>query len=121
MKKIHHIGIVSDNLDFVYIDANHDYKFITEDMRNFWKKVRIGGIMGGHDYYNGYQRMCDDVIRAVGEFAYENKLQLRVETYPFKSLDLLAKIGRFLYLFLPYTNVLCSCVVKDPPECSNIT
>ena len=36
--------------------------------------------MGGHDYYNGYQRMCDDVIRAVGEFAYEKKLQLRVET-----------------------------------------
>ncbi len=71
---------IPDNLDFVYIDANHDYKFITEDMRNFWKKVRTGGIMGGHDYYNGYQRMCDDVIRAVGEFAYENKLQLRVET-----------------------------------------
>jgi hypothetical protein len=71
---------IPDNLDFVYIDANHNYKFITEDMRNFWKKVRVGGIMGGHDYYNGYQRMCDDVIRAVGEFAYENKLQLRVET-----------------------------------------
>lgn len=71
---------IPDNLDFVYIDANHNYKFIVEDMNNFWKKVRIGGIMGGHDYYNGYQRMCDDVIRAVGEFAYEKELQLRVET-----------------------------------------
>ena len=71
---------IPDNLDFVYIDANHNYKFIVEDMNNFWKKVRIGGIMGGHDYYNGYQRMCDNVIRAVGEFAYEKKLQLRVET-----------------------------------------
>lgn len=70
---------IPDNLDFVYIDANHNYKFIKRDIKNFWKKVRVGGIMGGHDYYNGYHRMCDDVIRAVGEFAYENKLQLRVD------------------------------------------
>jgi len=71
---------IPNNLDFAYIDANHSYKYIKEDMKNFWGKVKVGGIMGGHDYYNGFHRICDDVIRAVGEFAYENKIQLRVDS-----------------------------------------
>lgn len=68
-----------NNMDFIYIDANHEYKYITEDMKNFWKKIRVGGIMGGHDFYNGYHRICNDVIRAVCKFAVENKLQLRTD------------------------------------------
>lgn len=70
---------IPNKLDFVYIDANHSYKHIKEDMANFWKKVKVGGIMGGHDFYNGYHRICDDVIRSVCEFAVKNKLQLRTD------------------------------------------
>jgi len=38
------------SLDFVYIDANHDFPNFTNDLHNWKKKVRIGGIVAGHDY-----------------------------------------------------------------------
>jgi len=40
-----------NSLDFVYIDANHEYPFVTEDIVHWSKKVRSGGIVAGHDYY----------------------------------------------------------------------
>lgn len=42
---------VDNSLDFVYIDANHDFAHVTEDIFHWSKKVRPGGIVSGHDYY----------------------------------------------------------------------
>lgn len=43
---------VEDNtLDFVYIDADHSYDFVMQDMILWGRKVRKGGIISGHDYY----------------------------------------------------------------------
>ena len=39
-----------ESLDFVYIDGNHDFKHVTEDISEWGKKVRKGGIISGHDY-----------------------------------------------------------------------
>ena len=39
-----------ESLDFVYIDANHGYKNVSEDIREWSRKVRKGGIIAGHDY-----------------------------------------------------------------------
>ena len=38
------------SLDFVYIDANHDFPNFISDLHYWLKKVRIGGIISGHDY-----------------------------------------------------------------------
>lgn len=38
------------SLDFVYIDANHQFDFIMRDIIEWSKKVKIGGIVSGHDY-----------------------------------------------------------------------
>jgi len=40
-----------NSLDFVYIDANHEYPFVIQDIIHWTKKVRVGGIVAGHDYY----------------------------------------------------------------------
>ncbi len=40
-----------DSLDFVYIDANHEFRYIAEDLVEWTKKVRPGGIVSGHDYF----------------------------------------------------------------------
>lgn len=40
-----------ESLDFVYIDGNHEFKFIAEDISEWTKKVRTGGIVSGHDYF----------------------------------------------------------------------
>ena len=39
-----------ESLDFVYIDANHTLKYIIEDIVEWTKKVRKGGIVSGHDF-----------------------------------------------------------------------
>lgn len=40
-----------NSLDFVYIDANHEFRYIAEDLVEWTKKVRPGGIVSGHDYF----------------------------------------------------------------------
>jgi len=42
--------IVPDNLDLVFIDANHSYQYVRQDIELWWPKVRPGGILCGHDF-----------------------------------------------------------------------
>ena len=39
-----------NSLDFVYIDGNHDFVNVTNDIHAWGKKVKVGGIISGHDY-----------------------------------------------------------------------
>jgi predicted O-methyltransferase YrrM len=39
-----------NSLDFVYIDGNHDFVSCTNDISAWLRKVRVGGIIAGHDY-----------------------------------------------------------------------
>lgn len=57
-------------LDFVYIDANHAYEFVRQDLELWFPRVRSGGIFAGHDYIqDGVNRMGEfGVKRAVTEF-----------------------------------------------------
>lgn len=43
-------SFADQSLDFVYIDAAHDFRHIAEDISEWIKKVRPGGILYGHDY-----------------------------------------------------------------------
>ncbi len=39
-------------LDFVYIDANHSYSHVKRDLTLWFRRVRTGGVVAGHDYFN---------------------------------------------------------------------
>jgi len=56
---------IPDNLDFVYIDGNHDYEFVKKDIKLYYSKVKIGGVFGGHDFYRNGNK--DGVARAILE------------------------------------------------------
>lgn len=45
--------IDDESLDFVYIDADHSFVTVTNDIYEWSKKVRKGGIIAGHDYITG--------------------------------------------------------------------
>jgi hypothetical protein len=53
-----------ESLDFVFIDASHEYEDIKRDLRAWYPKVKHGGTMGGHDYpsWEGVQRAVDEYI-----------------------------------------------------------
>lgn len=40
----------ASSLDFVYIDGNHDFVNVSNDIHAWQKKVRPGGIIAGHDF-----------------------------------------------------------------------
>ena len=48
MEAVH--GFPDASLDFVYIDANHTFEYVLEDITEWAKKVRKGGIVAGHDF-----------------------------------------------------------------------
>lgn len=48
--------------DMIYIDADHSYESVKNDISVWFNKVKPGGIICGHDYF------MDDVKKAVDEF-----------------------------------------------------
>jgi len=68
-----------DELDFVFIDGDHAYKSVMEDITSWYPKVRSGGIIGGDDYWDkGLSRdnTGPGVIRAVNDFFNPLGLQI---------------------------------------------
>ncbi len=56
-------------VDFVYIDANHTYGAVKQDIR-FWDEVvKPGGVLCGHDYHRkepGVDQAVDEYIKETG-------------------------------------------------------
>lgn len=61
-----------EELDFVYIDANHNYEYVKQDIETWWPKIKKGGILSGHDYTSPNS----GVPKAVDEFVSVNNLTL---------------------------------------------
>jgi hypothetical protein len=63
-----------DSLDFVYLDARHDYAGLKEDIEAWWPKLKLGGMLAGHDFVPDGNIHAGEfgVQRAVFEFAKNN-------------------------------------------------
>lgn len=52
--------------DLIFVDANHEYEFVREDIALWWPRVRPGGVFVGHDVghanYPGVQRAFDEAF-----------------------------------------------------------
>lgn len=57
--------IKDESLDFVYIDGNHEFKYIAQDISEWAKKVRKGGVMSGHDYVEAASSWCPCHVKYV--------------------------------------------------------
>ena len=75
--------VLSESLDFVFIDADHSYQSVKNDIQEWSKKVRHGGIVSGHDYLLGRQTV--QVIQAVDEYIKENNLTLLLTDHDRKN------------------------------------
>jgi hypothetical protein len=58
-----------DSLDFAFIDGNHNYQYVMDDIVHWSKKVKPGGIVYGHDYWNN-----NDVVQAIHEYTVSRKI-----------------------------------------------
>jgi len=63
-----------ETFDFIYLDADHTYKGISEDLKCWFPKLKVGGILSGHDYIERVKVLDNNakvtygVIQAVTEF-----------------------------------------------------
>jgi hypothetical protein len=53
-----------ESLDFVFVDASHEYEDVKQDIEAWYSKVKKGGIFAGHDYHQSWP----GVMQAVDEF-----------------------------------------------------
>lgn len=61
-------NFLDSSLDFVYIDANHNFQNIANDIVEWSKKVKVGGIISGHDYHHHRQQQNIHVYQVVNGF-----------------------------------------------------
>jgi hypothetical protein len=64
-----------DFFDWVYIDGNHMYEYVKQDLDLSFRKTKVGGLVAGDDYVNG-QWWKDGVKKAVDEWAQTPAAQL---------------------------------------------
>jgi hypothetical protein len=59
---------VPDELDLVFIDGNHEYMQVRQDILSWLPKVRRGGLLAGHDYdqnipmFSGVKQAVDEIF-----------------------------------------------------------
>jgi hypothetical protein len=60
-------------LDFIFLDGNHEYSYVLEDLRVWSKHIKDGGVIMCHDYTNREAALAMDfgVIPAVSRFCEE--------------------------------------------------
>lgn len=71
------IDQIEDNsLDLIFVDGGHTYDIAIQDLRNSYKKIKVGGVIAGHDYNQA------PVRKAVDKFAEEVSLTYDVVQDP---------------------------------------
>lgn len=67
-----------DTLDFVFLDATHDYEHPKAELNAVQKKVKADGYIMGHDYtrFSMWEALQYGVIEAVNEFAVKENYEL---------------------------------------------
>lgn len=74
----------NDKVDWVYIDAAHDYEGCLKDLRNSIKILQEGGIIYGDDYNNkpGVKQAVDYFISETGytlSIIYGSQYEIRID------------------------------------------
>ena len=69
-----------ETFDFIYIDADHTYEAVSEDLNAWFPKVKKGGVISGHDHISGERTLQlghsvkFGVVEAVADFRKQHKL-----------------------------------------------
>lgn len=69
---------LQDNyLDMIYIDGDHSYEAVKQDLNLSYFKIKNNGFILGHDYH---EHRFNGVFKAVNEFCQEKKLKIEYIT-----------------------------------------
>ncbi len=78
------------SVDWVFIDAAHDYRSVVGDIRAWARTIKPGGLISGHDY--GRSGVTDAVRRFFGDITVQHSIWMTRER-PRLRLLVLARIA----------------------------
>lgn len=87
------------SVDFVYLDADHSYEAVRDQIKRWYPKLRPGGVLGTHDYLDGKAPKNSahyGVKRAFDEFSEKHGLKKYItkEELPHEPSCFLIKSNR---------------------------
>lgn len=89
--------------DFVYIDGNHHYEFVLRDLQDFAARLKPGGLMFGHDFFEDAFAREENygVVDAVSAFLKRSDFRfLMLTSEPFSTFCLARSLDGFAAAFL---------------------
>ena len=104
-------GFEDGYFDFVYLDGNHHYEFVLQDLQDFAAKLKPGGLLFGHDFFeDSFSREEHyGVVDAVNTFLKRSDFRFLTLTWePFSTFCLARRVDGFAGEFL--RNILESAV-----------
>lgn len=74
------------SLDVVWIDASHCRDDVLDDLRAWYPKVKVGGLIAGHDFVLTHPYSREGVVSAVLEFFKLMPLEIMISGRTWKSI-----------------------------------
>lgn len=96
-------GFDDGYFDFVYVDGNHHYEFVLRDLHDFAAKLKPGGLLFGHDFFEDEfaRKEHYGVIDAVSAFVKRSDFRFLMLTWePFSTFCLTRRLDGFAGEFL---------------------
>ena len=76
-----------ESFDWIYLDATHAYAEAKRDLEAWYPKVKVGGLVSGHDYQFQHQAIGDGYVfgvkDAVDEFASRRHTRVYSTSEPY--------------------------------------
>ena len=80
-----HSRFEDEYFDFIYIDGNHSYESVRNDLNTWYPKLKTGGLLAGDDYTINPEELSFNymfgVKKAVDEFMIKNKKNVSLDLY----------------------------------------
>jgi hypothetical protein len=96
-------GFDEGYFDFVYIDGNHRYEFVLRDLEDFAARLKPGGLLFGHDFFEDAfaRKEHYGVVDAVSVFVKRSDFRFLMLTWePFSTFCLARSLDGFAGGFL---------------------
>lgn len=91
------------SFDFVYLDGNHQYEFVLRDLQDFAARLKPGGLLFGHDFFEDAfaQEEHYGVIDAVNTFLKRSDFRICMLTWePYSTFCLARSLDGFAGRFM---------------------
>jgi predicted O-methyltransferase YrrM len=79
----------SKKFDMIFLDANHEYEAVKQDIKTWWPRIKTGGIIAFHDYghddYKGVKRAVDETFGDLGPYDPANQQWIVTLRWIFKD------------------------------------